>query len=175
MNIALDTACVLLLAACTGGADGGTISSSSSGSGGTSSSGGGGSSGTTSGGDGEPTGVTAPCGDAGTSVVSGTLDGKPINVTGSTQSWSWVNVGNPPKFSGSFTGGALQVEWAGTTPNDKVTDITAATLSLSDNVDSRVFQSGQLVYDSGETESWFKASITFDTGTITVCMRKTDK
>lgn len=159
----------VLLAACTGGADGGTISSSSSSSGGSSS---GGSSG--GGSSGEPTGVSARCGDADTSVVEGTLDGQPVAVTGATRSWSWVNVGNPPKFDGTFEGGSVHVEWSGTIPNAQVTAVTNATITLSSSSATSTFQSGQLVYDSPDPESYFKASLTFDTGTVTVCMRKTD-
>jgi hypothetical protein len=178
MRSILAIACALL-AACTGGSDSGTISSSSSGgsSGGASSSGGsssGGSSGGGSSSGGEPSGVEATCGDADTSVVSGTLGGNPVNVTGATRSWGWVNVGTPAKFDGGFEGGSVHLEWSGSTPNDKVTDLTGATITLTSSSGENSFQSGQLVYASGDTESWLKAKVTFDTGTITVCMRKND-
>ena len=150
----------VVLTACTGGADGGTISSSSSSSGGSSS--GGSSSGGSS--SGEPTGVSARCGDPDTSVVEGTLDGQPVAVTGATRSWSWVNVGNPPKFDGTFEGGSVHVEWSGTIPNAQVTTVTNATITLTSSSGTNTFQSGQLVYDSPDPESYFKASLTFDAG-----------
>ena len=119
-------------------------------------------------------GIAATCGDADTSVVEGTLDGKPANVTGTTKSWSWVNIGNPSRYDGSFEGGSIHLEWSGTTPNGRVTPVTIATVTLDANAGTRTFQSGSLLYDSPDDESILKTTLTFDTGTVTVCMRKSD-
>ena len=74
-----------------------------------------------------------------------------MNVTGATRNWSWVNIGNPSKFDGTFEGGAVHLEWGSATPNKTVTTVTAATLTLTANAGARTFQSGQLVYDSPES------------------------
>jgi hypothetical protein len=142
--------CVLVVA-CSGGSDGGMSTSSSS-----------------------AGGVTANCADGDSSLVEGTLDGKPVNVMGTTRGWSWLNFGNPSKFDGRFDGGAVHLEWASTTPNKAVTTVTAATLTLDANAGARTFQSGSLVYDSPDPEKILKATLTFDTGSVTVCMRQTD-
>lgn len=151
-------ACAVVLGCSSGGSD--TASSSSSG-------------GSSSGGTG-PAGIAATCGEATESVVDGTLGGQSVKVTGKTGSFSWVNIGNPPKFDASFEGGSVHLEWSGTTPNGAVTTVTAATVTLTSNTGARTFQSGQLVYDSPDPESILKASLTFDTGTVTVCIRRTD-
>jgi hypothetical protein len=147
----------MLVVACSGGTDGGGSTSSSGGS----------SSGGSAG------GITANCADGDSSLVEGTLDGKPVNVTGTTKNWSWINIGNPSKFDGTFEG-AVHLEWGSTTPNKAVTTVTAATLTLAANAGARTFQSGSLVYDSPDPEKILKATLTFDTGSVTVCMRQTD-
>jgi hypothetical protein len=152
---------LLFLVGCSGGSDSGTTTSGSS------------SGGSSSGGSGTD-GITASCGSATDTVVEGTFGGESISVTGTTKNWSWVNIGNPPKFDGTFAGGAVHLEWSGTTPNKAVTAVTAATVTLDTNSNARTFQSGSLVYDSPDPESILKATLTFDTGTVTVCMRKTD-
>lgn len=154
----LSLAGVFLIGCSSGGGD---ATSSASGSGGGSSSGGSG-------------GITANCADADSTLVEGTLDGKAVNVTGTTKNWSWINIGNPPNFDGTFEGGAVHLEWSGTTPNGAVTAVTAATVTLDSNAGARTFQSGSLVYDSPDPEKILKATLTFDTGTVTVCMRQVD-
>lgn len=155
--------CAFLLGCSSGGSDGGTTTSGSSGASSSSSSSGSG-----------VDGITATCGDATSSVVEGTLGGQSITATGKTKNWSWVNIGNPSKFDGTFEGGAVHLEWSGSTPNKAVTTVSAATVTLDTNPNARTFQSGSLVYDSPDPESILKATLTFDTGTVTVCMRKTD-
>jgi hypothetical protein len=161
MRIAFAFACALV-AGCSGGSDGGTTTSGSS------------SGGSSSGSSPGPSGVTANCGDATSSLIEGTLDGQPVNVTGATKNWSWINIGNPSKFDGTFEGGAVHLEWQGTVANESVTTATAATLTLTASAAPRKFQSASFVYDSPDPEKILKATITFDTGTVTVCMRKTD-
>ena len=151
---------VLVVGCSSGGSDGGTTTSGSSSGGSSSGSG--------------VDGITATCGDATSSVVEGTLGGQAITATGKTKNWSWVNIGNPSKFDGTFEGGAVHLEWGSTVANKSVTTVTAATVTLDTNTNARTFQSGSLVYDSPDPESILKATITFDTGTVTVCMRKTD-
>jgi hypothetical protein len=55
-----------------------------------------------------------------------------------------------------------------------VTPAIGATLTLTTNARARTFQSGQLVYDSPDQEKILDASLTFDTASVTVCMRQAD-
>lgn len=123
---------------------------------------------------GTTTGIDAKCADGDSSLVEGTLDGKAVSVTGTTRNWSWINFGTPSKFDGTFEGGAIHLEWGGTTANNALTTVTGANLVLDGDAATRTFQSGSLIYDSPDPESILKAKLTFDTGSVTVCMRKTD-
>lgn len=139
---------VVVCCACSGG------SGSSSGSGGNGSGG---------------NGIGATCGEADTSVLEGAVTAK-----GRTISWAWVNIGKPAHFDGTFDGGSIHLEWNDSTPDGVDTPLTAATVTVGSSTGPRTFQSGTVVYDSDNTESTLKATLTFDTGTINVCMRKND-
>jgi len=132
----------------------------------------GGSGGSSTSGSGGSDGVAATCGDANKSVIESTSGGQTTTVTADTRSWGWVNIGKPSHFDGGWDGGSIHLEWPGTIANGEVADLSAAT--LTQGTSAGAFKSGKLVYDSPDKESILKASIVFDTGTVTVCMRKTD-
>jgi hypothetical protein len=138
----------LVVGCSSGGSNGGTTSSSGSSSG----------------------GVEATCGDANKTVIVAVSGESNTTTTADTRSWGWVNFGKS-HFDGTWDGGGtIHLEWAGSIADGEVADLTAATISVA----SGTFKSGKLVYDSPDKESVLKASITFDSGTVTVCMRKTD-
>jgi len=128
-----------------------------------------------SGGDGAgSSGVDAPCGDLDTVVVDGTLGGKAIRETGKLSGYAFVNLGKPSKFDGSWAGGSMHLEWPTTLASGQTTDLQTGSLTLASTPDPRVFQRGTMVYDSPfqGTESTLKSSLTFDTGTVTVCIHR---
>src|SRR5262245_25754156 len=117
-------------------------------------------------------GIDATCGDAKTSVIDSALDGQTSTVRATTRSWRFLNF-NPATFDGSWDGGSTHLEWAvGTTPEKTVTEVAAGTVTPSPAASASAFRSGQLVYDSTGAESVLQAKLTFETGTVTVCMRK---
>lgn len=124
--------------------------------------------------DDNPGGVQARCGDLDTVVVDGTLDGKPVNETSPLSGFAWMNVGKPSTFNGTWKSGSMHLEWGSMVASGESTSLTAATLTLASSQGARTFRSGTMVYDSGRQapESTLRTSLTFDTGTVTVCVRK---
>lgn len=120
-----------------------------------------------------PTELKATCGDSDTSVVEGTLEGSPVDATGETI-WSVFVSTDPFKYDGKYDGGGVHLVWDGSTPDGQIAALTGAAIFIEANPPvTRTFRSGLVVHESSGNETILKTSMTFDTGTVTVCIRKT--
>jgi len=116
----------------------------------------------------------AVCGEIDTVVLDGTLGDQPVQRTEALGSFAWINTGKPSRFDATWSGGSTHLEWSGTIASGQTASLTTGTLTLETSPGARTFTSGEVVYtsDRQSSESTLKASLTFDTGTVSLCIRK---